>query len=204
MGEMRSNDWGGNPPENVEQAKQKILNGAITCVERYGLSKTNIKRVAEEVGVTRQTVYRYFSSSDELLTAVSFFVGGGLMQKMIAHIGKFTSFEDKLIESVLFLVKTIPSDTYLNQYFSLSTDYSSNIEMVFSSSSLEYAYQAVKSMYSLEPISKQEAAWLRGLSEHALRLVLALIITPTQSIRTRRSMRRYLDQWVRPLLIFEV
>jgi AcrR family transcriptional regulator len=48
----------------------RILDAALTCVARVGLAKTTLDDVAREAGCARATVYRCFSSKQQLLAAL--------------------------------------------------------------------------------------------------------------------------------------
>jgi AcrR family transcriptional regulator len=51
--------------------RERVLEGALACVGRYGLSKTTIDDVAKASGVSRATIYRYFPAGrDELVREV--------------------------------------------------------------------------------------------------------------------------------------
>lgn len=197
---MRDTDWGGNPPANHDDARERLLKAALICAQKYGLAKINIKRVAEEVGVTRQTVYRHFPTSEALVAAASFAVGGQLMDQLQHRIAARQGFEDKLIEGVVFLARQIPSDPFLSQYFSAQPQYELNRQQVLGPAPLDYTFHALKSMYGDGKLSSDEECWLRGLAEHTLRTVLALIMTPSDQIRTDSGLREYLQLWFRPLL----
>ena len=199
--DMRATDWGGNPPADEAEARQQLLAAALQCVEKFGLDKINIKRVAEQASVTRQTVYRYFPSTEDLVTAVSFAVGGEMLSEMQAHIAGCNGFEQKLLESVFFLVRKIPGDPFLRQYFSAQQANASQLLQVFESAPLAFSFHAVKSLYADgKKLSATEDKWLRGLAEHALRMVLALILAPSQQTETDQGLRQYLQLWLKPLL----
>ena len=65
---MRSHGWSGNPPASDEDAIARILVSADRIVAQRG-SSMSIADVARDLGVTRQTVYRYFPSTEALLVA---------------------------------------------------------------------------------------------------------------------------------------
>lgn len=197
---MRDTDWGGNPPANPEEARRRLLQGALSCAEKYGVDKINIKRVAEEVGVTRQTVYRYFPTTDELVTAASFAVGGRLIDQLQAHIAACPRFEDKVLEGVYFLIRRIPGDPFLSQYFSAQPQHELNCSQLLQPAPLEYTFHALKSMYGTGKIPADEETWLQGLAEHCLRTVLALTLAPSEQTRSEQGLRHYLTQWFKPLL----
>jgi AcrR family transcriptional regulator len=49
---------------------ERILDAAYRRIGDIGLSRTTMDDVAREAGLTRQTIYRYFSSKDELARAL--------------------------------------------------------------------------------------------------------------------------------------
>src|SRR5262245_37543381 len=86
---MRTHGWGGSPPASDEEAVARILDATRRCLEQVGPS-TNISDVAEAVHVTRQTIYRYFASTEDLLAASALEIAGTFMDGLahhVAHIG---------------------------------------------------------------------------------------------------------------------
>ena len=56
---MRSRGWAGSTPRSDEEAIDRILNAVDEVVAEHG-SAIRLADVARKLGVTRQTVYRYF------------------------------------------------------------------------------------------------------------------------------------------------
>ncbi len=52
---------------NEEHTKEKIIISALTLFSERGISKTSVSEIAYHAGVTRVTVYRYFSEKEELV-----------------------------------------------------------------------------------------------------------------------------------------
>lgn len=50
-----------------EEARRLLLDAAGRCIVRRGNSQIRMAEVADEAGVSRSTVYRYFASRDEVL-----------------------------------------------------------------------------------------------------------------------------------------
>jgi AcrR family transcriptional regulator len=50
--------------------RDRILDAALTCLSRVGLSKTTLDDVAREAGCARATLYRYFPGKRPLIAAV--------------------------------------------------------------------------------------------------------------------------------------
>ncbi|HNM84345.1 MAG TPA: helix-turn-helix domain-containing protein [Mycobacterium sp.] len=50
-----------------EAARRRLLEAASRCISRRGNTQVRMAEVAEEAGVVRSTLYRYFANRDELL-----------------------------------------------------------------------------------------------------------------------------------------
>lgn len=62
--------WGDEAPTTAAGARERLVDAAEVCVERFGLVKTTLEDVARQAEVSRATVYRYFANRDELMLAV--------------------------------------------------------------------------------------------------------------------------------------
>jgi AcrR family transcriptional regulator len=62
--------WGDRAPQDTAAARQRLVDAAEACVDRFGLAKTTLEDVARRAEVSRATVYRYFANRDELMLAV--------------------------------------------------------------------------------------------------------------------------------------
>jgi len=51
----------------TDRAETKILNAAITCLERHGVAGTGIREIAAEAGVNSAAINYYFRSKENLL-----------------------------------------------------------------------------------------------------------------------------------------
>jgi AcrR family transcriptional regulator len=61
--------WADNTPINADDARGRIVSAATECVRRFGPGKTTMDDVARAAGVSRPTVYKFFSSRNEVLVA---------------------------------------------------------------------------------------------------------------------------------------
>ena len=51
--------------------REKVAAAAVICFEKYGVSRTKMSDIAEQMGVARQTVYRMFETRFELLEYIA-------------------------------------------------------------------------------------------------------------------------------------
>ena len=68
--------WG-TGGEPLPSSVIKILEGALSAIIRSGARRLSMSAICEASGVSRGTLYRYFSTKEEVLAAVSEFVSIG-------------------------------------------------------------------------------------------------------------------------------
>src|SRR5258708_37096615 len=81
---MRSHGWAGNTPASDEEAIERILDAADRIISERG-SAMRIADVARTLGVTRQTVYRYFPGTEALLVTTAMRSADGFLGHLAAH-----------------------------------------------------------------------------------------------------------------------
>ena len=68
---MGRKGWAGAPPADDEEARKRIIDATLRLVDRRGAAQTTVSDIADALGITRRTVYRYFAGTEELFTAVA-------------------------------------------------------------------------------------------------------------------------------------
>lgn len=100
-------------PQDSEAAQAHFIDAAEICFDRYGIVKTTMEDIAKMAGVSRPTVYRHFADRDSLVLAVVMRRARSLIGKAQAFIRQHERFEDRLVEGLLFLVKTGRHDPFV-------------------------------------------------------------------------------------------
>lgn len=85
-GEAPGDDDGAE--DGPAETRHRILDGAMRALERRGLRKLSMSDIAEEAGVSRGTLYRYFSDKDAVLTGVAGRVRAGIRDAMLEAVTK--------------------------------------------------------------------------------------------------------------------
>ena len=107
---MSTRGWSGLPPASSHQARERLMDAAIACLQRYGLEKTGMSDIASAAGVTKPTIYNYFASRDELLHSALGRAGRALGERLVEHARRFPTPADQLVEAVLFCLREIPNE----------------------------------------------------------------------------------------------
>ena len=72
-----------------------------------------IADVARTLGVTRQTVYRYFPSTEALLIAAAVHAASGFLDRLAAHLHGITDPADAITEAVATALEWLPEDKHI-------------------------------------------------------------------------------------------
>ena len=191
--------WFGNPPGDDDEARERIIQAAKDCIARGDVSGANISAVAKMVGVTRRTIYRLFESTEHLIRTVALESTGHTLNRMIARVNTFDSFQERTVEAIIFLVHEIPRDPVLSGYFSAQGNSRNNSQAMFSTDSLEFSFQMLKMLFPGSTKALDETLF-RQLAEHMQRLILALILTPSTTLQGDAALRQYLERWFVPAM----
>ena len=191
--------WKGKPPKNDDEARERIIRAARACIKRDGVTGASISAVAKQVGVTRRTIYRLFDSTGHLIQSIVAQSSGVTLNKMLAHVNNYPSFQERVVEAIIYLRKAIKNDSFLKVYF--STDSSNgnqgSITDTFRPGALELSFQMLKVLYP-QDAKEIDQHLFRQLAEHMQRILFSLVLTPSPSTDNDSALREYLNNWLTP------
>jgi len=156
--------------------------------------------VAEELGITRQTVYRQFASTEELFAAVAQLAADEYLDRLAAHLTDVAEPAEKVIEAIAYAVEELPTERYVGLLLVTGhTDLFS--EGVRSPIAFEFGRSMLERMGVDWNALGFERDELNGLIEFALRMMLSLVVDPTTAQRSGRELRSFLRRWVTPAIV---
>jgi AcrR family transcriptional regulator len=79
------------------------MRAAERCIQRYGIRKTTMDDIAREAGISRPSIYRFFVDREALLLALTQEHSRMLTAKAHKYLARQTSFEDALVEGLLYI-----------------------------------------------------------------------------------------------------
>ncbi|GAB2665124.1 TetR/AcrR family transcriptional regulator [Nocardia goodfellowii] len=195
---MRTHGWSGAKPADDTEAIARILAAAKAVIERSGAEFT-IAEVARDLGITRQTVYRYFPNAEALLTATAIAETGAFLDVLAEHLGHIRDPAAAVVEGIAYTLERIPEDKYLglllgpNSTNAASADVTSDIALALGRSILQ-RFDIDWAAAGLTDTGLDE------LVEHMLRIVQSFVIDPGRPPRHGERLRAYLTTWVAPAL----
>jgi AcrR family transcriptional regulator len=100
----------------------RILDAAFERVHAVGLSRTTVEDVARAAGITRQTVYRYFASKDQLITMLFVREEERLLDGVRSRIDSRSEFEEGLADALLFCLRFARDHPLLDRLLATDTE----------------------------------------------------------------------------------
>jgi len=191
--------WRGDPPGSEAEARERIVGAAVRCVDRYGPGKTSLSDVAHELGVTRQTVYRYFAGTDDLLAAVARSAADSYLDGLARHLGQVTDPAGAVIEALAFTIERLPEERYLGVLLT-----SGRSGRFFAGVTSPEAVGFARSLLERTAVDWDNAGYgreeLDELAEFALRVLQSLVLDPGTPRRSGSELRGFLRRWVGPAI----
>lgn len=196
---MGHHGWQGNPPHTEDDARLRIIAATRSCVEKFGAAKTTVSVVAAELGVTRQTVYRYYPSHSELLEAVAQAGLADFVQRMTAHLATFDSAADVAIESIVWAIEEIPHEPSIGLLLQAG-----ETEVFSRDVTTSMAYAIGGDILRDVPVDWSEIGVkddeLDGLAEMLMRLFVSFLQYPADPPYSADGIRSLVRRWLGPAL----
>ena len=190
--------WGGDPPRDDDEARERILDAAMRCIDRYGPEKTGLSDVAAELGVTRQTVYRLFSGTDDLLLAVAAAAAEQYLDRLAAHVAGIADPGEAVIEGIAFTIERLPEERFLGILLTTGRA-EAFLKRVTSDSAIEFSRSMLERMDVDWAANGYDDAELDGLAQFGLRVLQSLVLDPPART-TGAELRAFLRRWVAPAI----
>ena len=199
---MRSHGWGGRPPADAAEARSRIL--AATRARLTAAGTTSTSEIADILGVTRQTVYRYFPTTEDLLDAAAMDavveLESDLVEHTVAHLADESGdAADAVVEVVAYVYENLRDDPVLNRLIAPGR-ISKTIAGLTAPSSIALGDKLLSGFgidWSTVGLAEDERL---ELVEHLLRLLQTFFLDPGDPERTSEELRAYLRRWVAPAL----
>jgi AcrR family transcriptional regulator len=191
---VRTHGWSGSAPATDEEAITRILDAAGKAIDAKG-SDFSIADVARTLGVTRQTVYRYFPSTDALLMASAQRAAAGFLDRLADHLQGITDPVEAVTEGIATALEWLPKDKHIglllmpNRAGAFSQTVTSDLALQFANSILR--------RFDVDWAGLDFSdADLDELAEHLLRIIQSFVIDPGRPPRQGVELRDYLRRWV--------
>jgi AcrR family transcriptional regulator len=191
---VRTHGWSGSAPATDDEAVARILDAASKAVDERG-ADVSIADVARTLGVTRQTVYRYFASTEALLVAAAVHAADDFLERLADHLRGLTDPVDAVTEAIAAALEWLPKDKHIGLLIAPGRA-DEHTASVTSDVALRFA-NAMLRRFDVDWAGRGFSdAELDGLAEHLLRIIQSFVIDPGRPPRRGEELREYLRRWV--------
>jgi AcrR family transcriptional regulator len=189
---QRRKAWNGRTPKTEAEARRLLLAVTQECIERHGLSKVGLSDVASAAGVTRQTVYRYFATADELFDAAAVLASGGFLERLRARVLRHQGLAERIVETLVIAIQEIPKDPHLT-----SLARSGDPFAISSALKLSFTQDEMLALSDGNEVLGERDR--DELAEILLRL-LKSFLDDAGPTRSEQELRRFLYRWLMPVI----
>ena len=200
--QVRSHGWSGRPPADADEARERILSATRSRLTAAGTTSTS--EIAELLGITRQTVYRYYPTTEDLLDAAAMDAVSDLQDQVVKHASNDLAdgsgdAADALVEVVAYVYEHLRDDPALNRLLAPGR-ISRTVSGITAPSSIALGGKLLTAFgidWSEVGLTEEERL---ELVEHLLRTLQSFVLDPGDPARTGEELRAYLRRWVAPAL----
>jgi AcrR family transcriptional regulator len=156
----------------------RILDAAFESIRDFGLTRVTVEDVAQRARLSRQTVYRYFPSKDELIVALVSREEEKLLEGVRSVFVAHHDLETALKESTLFVLRYAREHPLLDRL--LDADQATFLPYV-TTRSLPVIVRARETMLELfrARVPEVDEETLRTILDGTTRAIVSYILTPS-------------------------
>ncbi len=190
----RRRGWRGAPPRSDEDAARRMVSAAVDLIAESG-SAIAIGDVATSLGITRQTVYRYFPTADALMQAAAIASVDDFLDRLADHVRGINDPAEALTEGAIYTLDSVTRTPSLGVLLSGAYPHNHTGDMAS-----EQAHA-----FGMKMIARFDVDWesygfnqesLRDLVEFTLRIMMSFFVAPNDPARPPDELRRFLRRWL--------
>jgi AcrR family transcriptional regulator len=197
---MRSRGWAGITPASDEEAIGRILDAVDDVVAEQGAA-LRLADVARRLGVTRQTVYRYFPNADALLMGSAMRAVNGFIDQVADHVSGVNDPVTAMVEIIAFAVENLAGDPQLESLLAPRPD-GGALTSLTSDTAITFCLSVLSNRLNVDwALHGFDGPALARLAEMTLRTVQSLLTDPGQPPRDGKALRHFVTQWLGPAIL---
>ncbi len=197
---MRSRGWAGVTPASDEEAIARILDAVDDVIAERG-SALRLADVARRLGVTRQTVYRYFPNADALLIASAMRAVNGFIDRVVDRVSGLNDPVTAIVEIISFAVENLTGDPQLESLLTRTPEGEAAVSLT-SDTAIVFCLSAFHRLDVDWKLHGLDTTALRELAEMTLRTVQSLLTDPGQEQRDGIALRGFVARWLGPAILY--
>lgn len=194
--------WGEDSPGDVREARDRVLDAAERCLADAGYQRVTMEAIATEAKISRATLYRYFSSRDEVLSGVVVRDSERYLERIRPRVEAEPDLGSAVLEFIRSTLKAARRDPSIALIF--NSDDTLHTGGILAESSVEL-FEMVTDFF--RPLFERWAGQVRSgvsvedASEWILRNLLGLLTVRGPRRRSSGALDAYLSRYLLPVIV---
>lgn len=196
---MGRKGWAGSPPADDDEARKRIVDATLKTIDERGAELTTLSDVADTLGITRRTVYRYFAGTEDLFAAAAEVALGGFVVR-IQEITAELDVTQQLVEVVAYIVETLPDEPLLTLLLLHDKSHLFSRNMLMPDNIARCRAMLQHAHIDWAALGYDDRT-IDELVEFMLRIIQSMVVAPIEPPRSGAELRAYLRRWIGPAII---
>lgn len=184
---------------------ERILDAAVDHAEDFGMRRFTMDDIAQRVGLSRVTIYRYFPKKDQLVEAILLREMRRFLRAVDTAVAPSQTLEERLVDGFVFALVYLRNHRLLQRLLRTEPELLLPHLTVRGGPVLEAGRDFIARFARGEggeealPLSDAE---IDGVSELLARMVLSFVLTPESAMgmRTPAEIRSFAEHYLAPTL----
>ncbi|WP_445162583.1 TetR/AcrR family transcriptional regulator [Mycobacterium sp. Dal123C01] len=193
---MRTRGWGGSVPASDEEAVTRILSATRRTIDERG-DQITLADVARTLNVTRQTIYHYFASTEELLQATALDATADFMDQLATALHGMADPAAAVIEGICLTLERLPKDPYIGLLLRTSRTAAFAEQVTVTNETARVLGRSILDRLDVDWSAFPPSA-IDDILQIVLRTLQSFIMSPPTGGGT--ELRRLLSVWIGPVV----
>lgn len=167
----------------VHGTAERILDAALKQFELFGINRSTVEDITRRSSLARVTLYRHFSSKDDIIEAVLLRELERFLADLQAEAQRYAEREAKLAEGFVFTLTTLRNHALLQRLLATEPETVLPFFTVEGAGVVQTASAFLAYQLSVElPDDNRTQIELLEIAEVTVRIILSFVLTPAQNI----------------------
>ncbi|OBH54432.1 TetR family transcriptional regulator [Mycobacterium mantenii] len=197
---MRSHGWSGRTPTSDEEAVNRILDAVDSLIAEGG-SSIRVSDLARTLGVSRQTIYRYFPGAEALVVGSQMRAANGFLDRLADHLRGWTNPAAAVVEGVAFAAEEFADDPLMARV--LDARLPGGTSASFTAGAAFGLGREMFRRYDVDWAAHGfDHAAMDDLIELAVRTLQSILLDPPERPLNPVALRSLLSRWLGPAVLY--
>ena len=192
---MSNSLWSGDRPKNDTEAKARLCEAALECIKRSNIDKTTMSDIAKQAGITRPTLYKHFKNKNEIFFAAIDAAALLFAESVVEHAKQFASFEERVIETIVFVVTELPRHRHLSLVLNNDCAEALRKRAFYDEATLVFTANPAQPLIEVRPDIKGQGI---EIAEIMARFAISVILFPGKFTSDYQGLRKLIKKRILP------